>query len=130
MPPTGTRACFICARYLPRRSRYLRNVRRAIHSTAANREVGREGSQDEGRRGQPAEGAEPGAMSRLLEDMTEQSLEEGGRSARRAVEESGFSEELKRRLEERLKDVQFRGENPGAFAELSMPVRRAGGRPS
>lgn len=45
---------------------------------------------------------ERGAMSRRLAEMTEEVLEGGGRSARKAVEEAGFDEELKRKLEERI----------------------------
>ena len=57
--------------------------------------------------------------------MTEETISQGGRSAKRAVEDAGFSEELKMRLQARLEDSQFRSENPAAFATLNMPVRRA-----
>ena len=61
-------------------------------------------------------------MSRRLEEMTDESLEQGGRSAHKAVEEAGFSEGLKRRLEARIADSRFKSENPAAFAEANMPV--------
>ena len=61
-------------------------------------------------------------MSRRLADLTDQSLEQGGRSARKAVEEAGFSEELKQRLEARMTESRFKSENPAAFATLNMPV--------
>lgn len=64
-----------------------------------------------------------GAMSRRLADMTDETLESGGRTARKAVEEAGFSEELKKRLEARIQDSEFRSENPAAFAQVNMPVR-------
>ena len=67
---------------------------------------------------------EPGAMSRRLAEMTDEMIEQGGCSAQKAVGESGFSEELKRRLEARILDSQFKSENPTAFAQLNMPVRR------
>jgi hypothetical protein len=38
-------------------------------------------------------------MSRRLAQMTEENIEQGGRSAQRAVEEAGFSEELRKSLE-------------------------------
>lgn len=62
-----------------------------------------------------------GAMSQRLEQMSEESLETGGRAARKAVEEAGFSEELKARLEKRLADSSFRSDNAAAFAQANMP---------
>ncbi|KXS97919.1 hypothetical protein AC578_4378 [Pseudocercospora eumusae] len=62
-----------------------------------------------------------GAMSQRLEQMSEESLETGGRAARKAVEEAGFSEELKSRLEKRLADSSFRSDNAAAFAQANMP---------
>ncbi|MCJ1401523.1 hypothetical protein MMC11_004737 [Xylographa trunciseda] len=64
---------------------------------------------------------EQGAMSRRLEDMTEQTVEEGGRRAQKYVEEAGFSEELKRKLEARIADSNFKSANPAAFAQIDMP---------
>ena len=66
--------------------------------------------------------AEQGAMSRRLTEMTEQSLEGGTRRARKTVEEAGFSEELKRQLEERLLDARFREDNVTTFAQVNLPV--------
>ncbi|MCJ1396009.1 hypothetical protein MMC18_008895 [Xylographa bjoerkii] len=60
-------------------------------------------------------------MSRRLEDMTEWTVEEGGGGARKYVEEAGFSEELKRRLEARIADSSFKSANPAAFAQIDMP---------
>lgn len=68
-------------------------------------------------------GEEPGGMSRRLAQMTDESIEQGGRSAKKAIEEGGFSEELKRRLEERIQESSFKSENPAAFAQVNMPVR-------
>ena len=63
-----------------------------------------------------------GAMSRRLADLMERNLEDGSRSARKVVEEAGFSEELKQRLEARIADSQFKSDNPSAFAQMNMPV--------
>lgn len=63
-----------------------------------------------------------GAMSRRLSEMTEETIEHGGRSAQKAVDEAGFSDELKRRLEAKIADGNFRSEHPAAFASLDMPV--------
>lgn len=61
-------------------------------------------------------------MSRRLAEMTDESIEQGGRSAQKAVEEAGFSEELKRRLEARITDGKFKIKNAAAFAQVNMPV--------
>lgn len=53
--------------------------------------------------------------------MSEESLESGGKSARKAVEEAGFSDELKKQLEERIASASFRSENASAFAQANMP---------
>ena len=61
-------------------------------------------------------------MTERLAQMTEESIGQGGRSARKAVEAAGFSEELKKKLEERLQESNFRSENAAAFAEINLPV--------
>ncbi|KAG0653105.1 hypothetical protein D0Z07_0762 [Hyphodiscus hymeniophilus] len=62
----------------------------------------------------------PGAMSRRLAQATEDAILEGGRAGRKAVEEAGFSKELKDKLLEKVQAHKFRSENPGAFAEAGM----------
>ncbi|TKA71116.1 hypothetical protein B0A55_07863 [Friedmanniomyces simplex] len=64
---------------------------------------------------------ERGALSRRLEQMSEESLETGGKSAVKAVEEAGFGEDLKRQLEEKIASATFRNENANAFAQASVP---------
>lgn len=61
-------------------------------------------------------------MSRRLAEMSDESLETGGRGARKIVEEAGFSEELKARLEEKIANASFRSENANAFAQANMPA--------
>lgn len=63
-----------------------------------------------------------GRMSSRLNQMTDETLSHGGRSAEKVIEEAGFSEELKRQLEERINESTFKSENPAAFAHLNMPV--------
>ena len=76
---------------------------------------------DNGSEGKSAE--EKGAMSRKLEEMTDQGLEESGYRAQKIVAEAGFSEDLKRRLEAKIQGSEFKSKNPAAFATLEMPVR-------
>lgn len=63
-----------------------------------------------------------GAMSRRLAEMTEETLGSGGRTAQKAIDEVGFSEELKRKLEAKIQDSGFRSKNAAAFAQMDMPV--------
>ncbi|KAF1351078.1 hypothetical protein BDV97DRAFT_376656 [Delphinella strobiligena] len=61
-------------------------------------------------------------MSRRLAQLSEEGLEAGGRRAAKAVEEAGFDEELKRKLEERIASASFRNDNIRAFAEAELPT--------
>jgi hypothetical protein len=63
---------------------------------------------------------EPGAMFRRLSEATEDAILEGGRAGRKAVEEAGFSEELKQKLLEKVQAHKFRSENASSFAEAGM----------
>ncbi|KAF2020660.1 hypothetical protein BU24DRAFT_321862, partial [Aaosphaeria arxii CBS 175.79] len=64
---------------------------------------------------------EEGAMTRRLRDMSEEAIETGGRSSRKAVSEAGFSEDLRKQLEERIASANFRAENRNAFVEAELP---------
>ena len=65
---------------------------------------------------------EPGPMFRRLEEATEDALITGGRAGRRALEDAGFSDELKERLLAKVKDAEFRSEHAAAFAQAGMPT--------
>src|SRR5438105_2037900 len=66
-------------------------------------------------------GQDGGAMSRRLAQMSDESLETGGRSAEKVVKEAWFDETLKRELEERIANASFRNEHPSAFAQAELP---------
>ena len=68
-----------------------------------------------------------GAMSRRLADATEDAVLEGGRAGRKAIEEAGFSEELKQKLLERVQAQKFQSENAAAFAEAGLTSRAGRG---
>ena len=77
---------------------------------------------DDGEAEQPRqEEKETGALSRRLAQMSEESIETGGKSAANAVKEAGFSEELKRQLEEKIAGSHFKNDNASAFAQVSVP---------
>ncbi|RMJ10030.1 hypothetical protein CDV36_010340 [Fusarium kuroshium] len=63
---------------------------------------------------------ELGPMARRLEEATEEALFTGGRAGRRAVEDAGFSEELKERLLSKIADAKFKSEHSGAFTEAGL----------
>ena len=81
-------------------------------------------SEDGGKKNDQFHVEEAGGMTRRLAQMTDESLENGGRSAQNAINEGGFSEELKSRFEAKILDNKFKSDNPAAFAQLNMPVRR------
>jgi hypothetical protein len=62
------------------------------------------------------------AMTRRLAQMTEDAMLEGGRSAHRNIEHAGFSEELKKQLEERVAAASFKSEYAAAHSIVNMPV--------
>lgn len=66
-------------------------------------------------------GKKPGPLTRRLEEATEEVLLTGGTPGRRAVEDAGFSEELKEKLLNKLADAQFRTQHAGAFAQAGLP---------
>jgi len=66
---------------------------------------------------------EKGPMARRLEEATEEALFTGGRAGRRAVEEAGFSDELKNKLLNKLADASFQTDNAAALSEAGLGAR-------
>ncbi|KAI3328118.1 hypothetical protein HD806DRAFT_485129 [Xylariaceae sp. AK1471] len=66
--------------------------------------------------------SERGPLARRLQEATEEVLLTSGKAGRRAIEDAGFSEELKEKLLAKVKDAQFRSEHAAAFAEAGMPT--------
>jgi hypothetical protein len=54
--------------------------------------------------------------------MVEETMDTGSKSDRKLMQDAGFSEELKRKLEERIAQTAFQAENQQAFSEANMPV--------
>ena len=82
----------------------------------------KDGPEEQSGRKYSPQTAESGAMSRRLEELTNRAIEETGARSKQAFEEAGFSEELKRQLEERIEMGKFKSENAAAFAQVEMPV--------
>ncbi|KAJ4269718.1 hypothetical protein NW762_001386 [Fusarium torreyae] len=119
------RAPFICRRCL-QTSRQPRALPPACYSTQAGASKGENEQQDkttkndDAKKDDSASVKEPGPMTRRLEEATEEALFTGGRAGRRAVEDAGFSDELKERLLNKIADANFKSENASAFAEASL----------
>ena len=64
---------------------------------------------------------ERGRLTERLEQLTQDALDQAGSRAGKTIEDAGFSEELKQRLEAKIKDSQFKSENAAAFAQVNMP---------
>ena len=71
--------------------------------------------------GKPKE--ERGAMSRRLSEMAEETIDTGSKSDRKMMSEVGFSDDLKKRLEERIAQSSFQAENQQAISVANLPVR-------
>ncbi|KAK5632550.1 hypothetical protein RRF57_008264 [Xylaria bambusicola] len=75
----------------------------------------------------PTNSPEQGAMSRRLQEATEEALLTGGTAGRRAVEDAGFSEELKEKLLTKVKDAEFRSQYAVALSEANLPASAGAG---
>lgn len=128
MPATVSPFSYICARCLRAQARLsIRNdrSRRTFTRTAVSPlSAGRPRRAEDSRKNDTItkkEEQEEGAMSRRLADMSDSALEQGGRSAQKAVEEAGFDNELKERLLNRIADANFKNENASAIAQANLP---------
>ena len=107
---------------------FARAVNNGIHSRVFAQSTGspQEITKIDESKGDPeanGQGQAEGRMSERLEQMTDAMIEQDGRRAKKAIDEGGFSEELKKKLEARLQESSFRSENAAAFAQASLPVR-------
>ena len=123
-PASGS---YICARWIYGGSRLLRwnhgkRFTQSVASPQQSKDVAQ--SEEEAKDGtlDQSDVQKPGRLSERLAQMTEETMEQGGPGAERAVHEAGFSEKLKKQLEAKILASKFKSENPAAFAQLDMPV--------
>lgn len=117
---TQCTSCLQAQRQLPSISKRTPiSSRRTLSASSSRKDEKPNGSS------QPDGGKEQGALSRRLAEMTEESLLEGGRSARKNLQEAGFSDDLKRALEEKIKAATFKSDNAQAFSVLDTPVSQS-----
>ena len=73
--------------------------------------------------GASEEEKEVGALSRRLSEMAGETMDSGSNSDRKLIQEAGFSDELKKQLEERIAQTSFTAQNQQALSQANMPVR-------
>lgn len=88
---------------------------RTFSHHAVNRSEGDEGKEEK------KQEENQGAMSRRLAEMTEDALT-SSKSARKNVQNAGFSDDLKKQLEEKIAASSFKSDNAAAFSIADMPV--------
>ncbi|KAK3293659.1 uncharacterized protein B0H64DRAFT_426200 [Chaetomium fimeti] len=71
----------------------------------------------------PDPNPEPGPMATRLRQATEDALLTGGRAGRRAIEEAGFSEELKAQLLDKVAGAKFHHEHSAALSQAGITSR-------
>ncbi|KAI9652712.1 MAG: hypothetical protein M1831_006605 [Alyxoria varia] len=86
---------------------------------------GRPSASEEARSTKDEAKKDGGAMTRLLQHMSESNLEQNGQSAQNAIKEAGFPEKLKDELLERIAasdsgGTSMRNQFPSAFAEAGL----------
>lgn len=62
-------------------------------------------------------------MSRRLQEATEEALLTGGRAGKRAIQDAGFSEELKAKLLDKIAHAKFQSDNAAALSEAGISSR-------
>ncbi|EPE09395.1 hypothetical protein F503_07171 [Ophiostoma piceae UAMH 11346] len=126
MPPLPL--CWQCAR-AALRSRQPRLARPAIASSRVGRQFSTQNDIDSKSESDPKpvpaekeadEEMEIGAMSRRLQQATEEALFTGGRAGRQAVEDAGFSDELKSKLLGKISNAKFHAEHDRAIAAAGL----------
>ncbi|KAL4806856.1 hypothetical protein BDV18DRAFT_138330 [Aspergillus unguis] len=100
---------------------HLQSRRFSVYSRRQN--AASDSKPDENNKAQESrnEPAEDGAMTRRLAEMTEQAMLEGGRSTRKNLSHAGFSEDLKKELEERVAAAAFKSDHAAAHSVVNMP---------
>ncbi|KFA64335.1 hypothetical protein S40285_02900 [Stachybotrys chlorohalonatus IBT 40285] len=117
-PPFICRRCLQASRrFPPQRATFYSTQSQASSADAPS---GAEEKPSPGK-GNDAAAPEPGPMARRLEEATEEALLTGGRAGQRAVEEAGFSDELKEKLLDKIADAKFKKQFAHAFATAAMP---------
>ena len=68
------------------------------------------------------DGEEQGAFSRRLSELAQETIDTGSKSDHNLMQNAGFSEELKKQLEDRIAQTTFAAQNQRAASQVNMPV--------
>ncbi|KAF2036621.1 hypothetical protein EK21DRAFT_95866 [Setomelanomma holmii] len=138
MPSSAISRTYTCTRCLraQRRSPQLLSLRALLVNssrTYANAAVQQKDDQDgehqqtsarsAGQQNVSAEDKEEGAFTQRMRQMSEEALESGGHGARKAIEEAGFSADLKAQLEQRIAAANLRSSEAALPASASRHTR-------
>lgn len=97
-------------------------MRRAQWRTFSAAAQGQDQSRDDGNQEQEQEKEkEQGAMSKRLSEMAEETMDTGSKSDRKLMSDAGFSDHLKKQLEERIAQTTFKADNQQARSQANMP---------
>ena len=119
----GAYLCLLCLRRQLHSYRGAARYGRSYTTSGALPQQERSSEKDIARQGQMINVRHhDGQMSKRLAQMTEEFIEQGGRTAQKVVHDAGFSEALKNQLEERIRDSTFKSENSTAYSQVGMPV--------
>lgn len=132
MPIVASRVPYICARCIrARNATFARNavIARDFSTSPPTFEASPDANElkDNTEGNSESKNEEKGALSRRLEQMSEEALETGGKAAQKAVGEAVFDEELRRELEERIANANFRNQHASALAQANLPERAGRG---
>lgn len=118
-------SCIRCSRAL--RQIKQRNTARLL-SSKTNEGPDSEVNTKENKRDEKHENdeAELGPLAQKLQEATEEVLLTGGRSGRRAIEDSGFSEDLKEKLFNKIADESFSQQYTAFLAEAKSSTGSVG----
>ncbi|KAK5997346.1 hypothetical protein PT974_02702 [Cladobotryum mycophilum] len=125
LPYLNTAAPFVCRRCLIAASR-LRNTSAARHiSQSGHRENEADQTTEnidgkDSQKAGPQQTPEPGAMTRRLQEATEEALFTGGAAGRQAVRDAGFSDDLKEKLLDKVANANFKDQYASSFAEVNL----------
>ncbi len=100
-----------------------------LHATSSRRDkpqdaaAGADTAQNTSRPPEAGPDPELGPMARRLQQATEDALLSGGRAGRRAIEDAGFSDELKAKLLDKVAAANFHAEHSAALAQADLASR-------
>ncbi|EEP81717.1 predicted protein [Uncinocarpus reesii 1704] len=117
--------CALSARPKPSVHELHHSIRASSTRAGSERQQKNNSKEDGLRNDESPKEEEEGAMTRRMKELSEDAML-GGKSAMKNMQQAGFSDELKKQLEERIAATSFKNEHAQAFSVANMP--RSAGR--